>query len=478
MSTNHNRNQILMTLSLLLMVVLSNVVSAQNSPADLQPHNQPNFRNGNNPKLSRARRMYALCPPEFQKIGNDCFFMSDRKENWLDAHFECKDRNSKLAEPLKFADRRLRKYLQEKDLVHGEKWIGGMYNYQQKKWKWGYNGGEMKYQAFDDAIQDTNLQYHCTTMDPNVDYRWSAKECIERHYFICQHRMSFVNEKNRQKVYTKWNETYPNQIANEVEVYVSTNGRRSGVNSNNNPGSRKKNRAGVNRLSQVNNDIKKTDAASSTTPLPEYLPFNVYKNLEMTKQKPQEDIHPVQTHNTEADRQASLKQRKRHSLKLTGNVDLGTDTFKRKRQKQKKIAKEQQQQQQEQTSERHHHHHHHRHHPNAALPDVPEVEARVEPDFEVTTRAAVRTTVATTPTTTTTTTPATTTTSSTAAPAIIEESTLSEFKRKLEEKAQRRERLKAKLAQLTPEERQAFILMKQQRAEARKKGLNIAPSSS
>lgn len=54
--------------------------------------------------------------------------------------------------------------------------------------------------------------------------RWSAKLCTDRHNFICQHRMSYVNEKNRQKVYTKWNETYPNQLANEVEVYVSTNG--------------------------------------------------------------------------------------------------------------------------------------------------------------------------------------------------------------------------------------------------------------
>lgn len=54
--------------------------------------------------------------------------------------------------------------------------------------------------------------------------RWSAKLCTERHNFICQHRMSFVNGKNRQRVYTKWNETYPNQMANEVEVYVSTNG--------------------------------------------------------------------------------------------------------------------------------------------------------------------------------------------------------------------------------------------------------------
>jgi len=36
--------------------------------------------------------------------------------------------------------------------------------------------------------------------------------------------MSLVNEKQRQRVYTKWNETYPHQKANEFEVYVSTNG--------------------------------------------------------------------------------------------------------------------------------------------------------------------------------------------------------------------------------------------------------------
>lgn len=48
---------------------------------------------------------------------------------------------------------------------------------------------------------------------------------------------------------------------------------------------------------------------------------------------------------------------------------------------------------------------------------------------------------------------------------------ISEVKRKLREKSDRRERLKQKLMQLSPEERQAFLLMKQQRADARKKGL-------
>ena len=48
-----------------------------------------------------------------------------------------------------------------------------------------------------------------------------------------------------------------------------------------------------------------------------------------------------------------------------------------------------------------------------------------------------------------------------------------EAKKKLDEKAMRRERLRQKLAALTPEEQQAFLLMKKQRADAKKKGLTF-----
>jgi hypothetical protein len=135
---------------MLLIAVAFNTVKTE-SPAELQPFNQP-IVHQSNPKLTRAKRMYALCPPEFQKIGNECYFISNKKESWLDAHFDCKDRNSKLAEPLKFADKRLKKYLRSKIQTGGEKWIGGMYNYQTGNWQYGYNGGEMKYQGFDENI--------------------------------------------------------------------------------------------------------------------------------------------------------------------------------------------------------------------------------------------------------------------------------------------------------------------------------------
>lgn len=59
--------------------------------------------------------MYAMCPPKFIKIENECYYISREKLSWLESHFACKDKNSKLAEPMKFEDRALRKFLLQND---------------------------------------------------------------------------------------------------------------------------------------------------------------------------------------------------------------------------------------------------------------------------------------------------------------------------------------------------------------------------
>lgn len=197
--------------------------------------------------------------------------------------------------------------------------------------------------------------------------------------------------------------------------------------------------------------MQKIDTTTTTTTsAPEYLPFNVYKNLETMEQKPQEDIHS-QLSALQPEQQTSLKQRKRHSkpIKITGDVDLGMNFNHKRNQKKRQKTK--------QTTE----HPQYIHHPNNALPEpeIAKVEIETAPPVLVIDEDS------------------TAASTSTDASAPIENTTASELKKKLEEKALRRERLKAKLAQLTPEERQAFLLMKQQRAEARKKGLSYASSS-
>lgn len=91
--------------------------------------------------------MYALCPPDFFGIGTECYYISQNKVNWLDAHFDCKDRKSRLAEPNKYEDRVVRKFLVNNDLSKESKWIGGNYNWAKKKWQW-QDGKEFVYQSF------------------------------------------------------------------------------------------------------------------------------------------------------------------------------------------------------------------------------------------------------------------------------------------------------------------------------------------
>jgi hypothetical protein len=86
---------------------------------------------------ARTRKIYAMCPPTFTKIGNECYHLSSSNESWLDSHFACKDKNAKLAEPLKYSDRTLRKYLLQHGKTRDDIWIGGMYNWQRNKWQWG-----------------------------------------------------------------------------------------------------------------------------------------------------------------------------------------------------------------------------------------------------------------------------------------------------------------------------------------------------
>jgi len=195
---------------------------------------------------------------------------------------------------------------------------------------------------------------------------------------------------------------------------------------------------------------------------PDYLPYSAYNNkVEQLQQKPQEDIiNPIKSSHATNPKQPTVKPKKRHSLKLTGEVNLGTNKFTNKRRQK----------------------HHKTEKPNDSLSNIAAAEDTTTMKIEAQTNAGRHHHVApphqeeepqeevviaaTTKTTTTTTT--------TTQEAVTAEPTtqISEIKRKLDEKAERRERLKEKLANLTHEEKQIFLLMKQQRAEARKRKSN------
>ncbi|XP_004523834.1 trichohyalin isoform X2 [Ceratitis capitata] len=186
-------------------------------------------------KTLRNRRMYAMCPPHFQRVGSECYSLLPQASSWLEAHFFCKDKNAKLAEPQNRADRKLRTFLKQYDAqsgLTGPIWIGATYDWQSNVWQWSISGKNLTYDAFSRMEPEQNLENHCAVFDPNLDYRWSARPCPDKFRFICQHKMPKVSEKNRGKVYTRWNATYPNEYANEVILEVMDQPDRNGHRSN------------------------------------------------------------------------------------------------------------------------------------------------------------------------------------------------------------------------------------------------------
>lgn len=126
----------LFTVLLVFCFVNSQQISQQQQQQQ-KPNHQQRHHGRRVQQNSKVRRIYAMCPPSFTKIGNECYHLSSATASWLDSHFECKDKNAKLAEPLKYSDRSLRKYLMQHGRTRGDIWIGGMYNWQRNKWQWG-----------------------------------------------------------------------------------------------------------------------------------------------------------------------------------------------------------------------------------------------------------------------------------------------------------------------------------------------------
>ena len=135
----------------------------------------------------KCSRQY-ICPPEYLKLNQHCYFFSKNKTTWQDAFFTCQDLQGKFA-IIKHVnqDKMLRNFLNKISMVNEERWIGGMYDWEQMKWKWGASGQEMVFQGFSQMEEDKEkLQWHCTILDPQLGYKWNARSCLEQKYYICQ----------------------------------------------------------------------------------------------------------------------------------------------------------------------------------------------------------------------------------------------------------------------------------------------------
>ncbi|XP_050307442.1 uncharacterized protein LOC126744139 [Anthonomus grandis grandis] len=130
-----------------------------------------------------------ICPQNWMSLGNQCYLFSKERVTWTDAHFTCGQINAKLAViKSKAQDQKLRIFLNgftEKQ----ERWIGARYNGKSRQWIWALNGKPLKYTGFaqEPGVNGTgSLEWHAIVMDPNHAYKWTHKNEMEKHYYICQ----------------------------------------------------------------------------------------------------------------------------------------------------------------------------------------------------------------------------------------------------------------------------------------------------
>ncbi|KAL2732673.1 C-type lectin domain family 10 member A [Vespula maculifrons] len=139
------------------------------------------------------------CPVGFFRLKRFCYYLSAGTAPWREAYFHCKDRNATLAVlDRNGKDRMLRKYLmgdqftfrnENKSLLAKlERWIGGIYNWQQMAWEWGVTGEKMVFRSFGKINPGKSEQYawHCIVLDPALKYKWNAKSCVQRKHYICE----------------------------------------------------------------------------------------------------------------------------------------------------------------------------------------------------------------------------------------------------------------------------------------------------
>ncbi|CAH1134718.1 unnamed protein product [Ceutorhynchus assimilis] len=137
-----------------------------------------------------VRAVSHICPQNWMSLGNQCYLFSKEKVTWSDAHFNCGQINAKLAViRSKVQDQKLRIFLNGFTEKH-ERWIGGRYNTKTNQWIWALNGKSLKYNGFIKENIPNNgtegLNWQAIVMDPEHAYRWTHRNEMEKHFYICQ----------------------------------------------------------------------------------------------------------------------------------------------------------------------------------------------------------------------------------------------------------------------------------------------------
>ncbi|CAG9771469.1 unnamed protein product [Ceutorhynchus assimilis] len=165
----------------------------------------------------KAAKNYG-CPSNFIRLSHRCYFFSKEKATWQDAFYQCHSMHSSLAIIRNSnQDKLIKKTLSKNTMEPLERWLGGRYDWQQKRWKWAASGKPLSYKGFDKSVnqEEEILQWNCIIIDPLLQLKWNFRSCLEQKHFICHKKIqSITNNKPRKKQMKQkqYNTKYLNEI--------------------------------------------------------------------------------------------------------------------------------------------------------------------------------------------------------------------------------------------------------------------------
>ncbi|XP_044752325.1 uncharacterized protein LOC123312142 isoform X2 [Coccinella septempunctata] len=146
------------------------------------------------PKPTAKNVKEYVCPSNMFVIKNRCYYFSHEKLNWNDAYWACRDNKTYLAVVLnKVQDKMLREFLNMGFVGQRERWLGGLYDWKQRRWLWANSGTPLKYHGFPSKNNTgTRYEWKSITLDPYLGYKWNARLRTEEKYFICQKKAKTI----------------------------------------------------------------------------------------------------------------------------------------------------------------------------------------------------------------------------------------------------------------------------------------------
>ncbi|XP_050687716.1 lithostathine-like [Eriocheir sinensis] len=134
-----------------------------------------------------AQQYRYMCPPDFIHLGHSCYFFSREMATWHSAHFSCRDRGSQLASlETRWEDNNVRSYLNRPEFAPLNRWVGGIYNWSRRQWKWASSGAEMAYNGFLTQSFPRSSRWRCVYLSPDIGYRWNHKLCTTAMHYLCE----------------------------------------------------------------------------------------------------------------------------------------------------------------------------------------------------------------------------------------------------------------------------------------------------